>query len=288
VERSFEGQGVSTGDYEMLRAPDALLDLQLWIGRVLKKPLRKRDENGIPVYEKKLLEEAKERIQAGPLLPSEKRIGLYNQQVWYRFFNLLQKDFPSVVCLFGTKAFNRTIAEPYLLAHWPLHPSLSELGRSLPAYLTKLYLEEDRRLVVPVAALDEAHSRLADAPPLPILREEDLMKKICLQPTVALFAMEADLFSFRGQLLEIPLEEWLDRDFPSIEWGDLSPYVLWHKEGVFRYEKISWPAYRLLRSFEKGSTLEEAIVSLSDQEKADSGEKFFGWFQNWCKRAFFS
>ncbi len=261
--------------------PDALLDLQRWIGELLKRPLGKR-------YDKKLLAEAKKFIKPGPLLPSEKRIGLYNQQVWYRFFNVLQKDFPSLVILFGAKGFNRTIAEPYLLAHWPRHPSIGELGIALPAYLDKHYLEEDRHLVVPLAALDEAHGRLIDAAPLPLLQEEAILGKICLQPTVALFEMQADLFSFRSQLLEHPLEEWSALDFPSIDWGEMSSYVLWQKEGKFSYEKISWSAYRLLRAFEKSSTIEEALASLSDLEKADSEEKLFGWFQNWCKRAFFS
>ncbi len=264
----------------MLNAPEALVDLQRWMGQVLKKPVHKQDEQ--------LLKEAKERIQPGPLLPPEKRIGIYNRQVWIRFSNLLEKEFSSVFTIFGSRAFERTIVEPYLLECWPLHPSIAELGRFLPEYLDRNYLEEDRRLVVPLAALDEAHNRLADASPLPALHEEEMMKKISLQPTVALFEMEADLFDFRSKLLDHPAEEWLERDFPKIEWEDLSPYLLWNQEGVFRYEKISWPAYRLLRSFEKGSTIEEALHSLSDQEKADSAEKLFGWFQNWCKRAFFS
>lgn len=267
-----------------MTAPLALKDLQDWIVAVLKRPLRDRDAKGIPVYQGELLEEARLRVKPGAFLSPEQRIGLYNSQVWYRFFNLLQKDFPTLLSLFGWRDFNYRIAEPYLLAHWPKHPSLSLLGIHLPDFLEKNYCEADRRLVLPLAKLDEAHQRLADAYEAPLPSQDALTAKLTLQPTVSLLEMQADLFTFRKEILKYPPEEWLEREFPPIAWGKERPFVLWCKQGIFHFEELPRPAYKILSCFAKGSTVEAALDNLTDGQAEEAAPFLFSWFQSWCEK----
>lgn len=262
--------------------PESLIDLQSWMAQVLRMPLRARDEKKFPVYEGALLQEAKKRIKPSPSLSPEQRLGLYNSQVWYRFFNLVQKDFPSLVRLFGAHDFNSTLAEPYLLSHWPIHASISILGSSLPAHLETHYQEEDARLVIPLAKLDAAYHRLADATPYPALKQDKLEASIRLQPTLELFEMEADLISFRTELLKQPIEAWVDLDFPPIAWSKPKHYLLCHKNNTFHSEELPLPAFRLLRAFQQGATVSIALASLSQPEAKAAAPHLFSWFQRWC------
>lgn len=262
--------------------PPALVDLQSWMAELLRRPLRNRDRRGIPIYEGALLEETRKRIKPGPLLPPEKRIGLYNQQVWYRFFNLLQKDYPSLVRIFGEKDFNFQIAEPYLQAHFPIHPSLTLLGSSLPAYLAANYHQPDRKLVLPLAALDEATHRLKNSTPLPPLHPDSAHGIIGLQPTLALFELEADFFAFRTELLKHPVAAWSERDFPPLSWSAPHHLLLVHQNDSFHTETLPPAAFRLLSSFQQKASLSDALGTLSDQECQDAEPHLFSWFQRWC------
>ena len=57
----------------------------------------------------------------GPHLTAQQRIGLYNQQYWFRLFTIMQEQYPTVTRLFGFGSYNREIAEPFLLRFPPNH-----------------------------------------------------------------------------------------------------------------------------------------------------------------------
>ncbi len=247
-----------------MQIPDVLTDLQHWMAPILQRTLRNRDAKGIPLYEKALIEEAHQRIKPSSSLTPEKRLGLYNQQVWYRFFNLLQKDYPALMRIFSPHDFNFLLAEPYLQAHWPTELSLTFLSSKFPTFLSTHYQEEDRRLVLPLAALDEAYHRLnTNLPP-------------------ALFEMEADLFAFRAALLKHPPEFWIENDFPHIDWGPPRHTLLFYQNDTFHIEPLDPAAFRLLRALLQGASLPNAINALSEQEKASAEPQIFSWFRRWA------
>ncbi len=249
-----------------------LASLQEWMAQMLRLPIQEHSQSP-------LLLNTRNWIKPSPSLSPEKRIGIYNAQVWYRFFNLLQKDFPSLIRLFGDYDFNFLIAQPYLQAHWPLDSALILLGSKLPAYLTTHYHEEDRRLVLPLAFLDRAYLQIPNQASLPPLQNEH--GPICLQPTLALLEMQADLFSFRKELLKHPAETWLERDFPPISWGPTQYYLLSHQNESFYTEELPLPAFRLLSAFQEKASLKDALGSLSPKECAAAEPHIFSWFQHW-------
>lgn len=266
------------------RVPKFLLELQQWMGAVLVCPLRNQKEYQLPHYEEELIAEIEKRITPGPSLSAAQRMGIYNQQYWFRLLALMQKHYPSLTRLFGYADFNRLLAEPYLVRYFPNHWSLAKLGSRLPVWVREEYQEEDRDLVYQMALIDEAHERLFYAHPLSPLTKEDLSRNrtLFLQPTLALFALEADLFAFRRALLEQEVEYWAENEFPKIDWADgMRFFVLFmNGEELFR-EEISQKEHLLLKAFEGGAKIEEALSFLQNQKKY---AKVREWFQKWGER----
>lgn len=236
-----------------------LADLQRWMAHAL----RHRDG------------EAAARIKPSAALTPDASLQIYQTQVWLRLSNLLQKEYPSLLRLFGPKDFNTLIAKPYLEAHFPTHPSLSLLGADLPAHLTTHYHAPDRRLIVPLTHIDAAYHRLKIVQPLPPLRIFD--GPIGLQPTLALFALEADLFAFRNELLRHPPEAWFERDFPSIIWNAPRHILLAYQHDSFHIEELSPAAFQLLSAFQHPTLLADALALLSPE----AAPHLFSWFQRW-------
>lgn len=143
-----------------LSVPPSLLEMQQWFAKIVASPIRETGEYRLPLYEKQLSESIEKRISPGPRLSAEQRIGIYNQQYWFRLFVLLQDSYPTLLRLFGHQDFNHLIAEPYLQKYFPDHWSLSFLGSRLPRWIEEEYQEEDKSLILAAAQLDEVHERL--------------------------------------------------------------------------------------------------------------------------------
>ena len=262
-----------------MRAPIVLEELQAWMSEILLRPLREVGEYKIPILKDPEIER---RVSPGPVLTAHQRIGLYNQQYWYRILNIMQDHFPGLVLLFGHGDFNRKIAEPYVLEHSPVHWSLSRLGEHMSLWLKRRYWEDDKILVSEIARLDWAYYRLYAVRALPPLVEGDLGKRLYLQPSISLFSMRGEFFAFRSALLSQEIEYWIEHPFPSIEMFSEKKYFALYLENMApRYEEIPKEAYQILKRFQKGSTLEEALEGISSLEVGR-------WFQKWAKRGWIS
>ena len=264
-----------------MSVPESLLEMQRWVAQIVSLPLRQMGEDGLPIFEKRVSLEVEERISPGPFLTAEQRIGLYNQQYWFRLFIILQEQYPTLTRLFGFTSFNRELAEPYLLHFPPSHWSLSTLGARLSEWIEKEYKEEDKVLVYEAALVDAAYERIFYAGSFDPLDSEDFSRAksepLFLQPTVQLLSLHADLFCFRSELLSFEPEHWVGADFPPIQWGDLHFYTL-SKAGI--YEEIGSSELILLKAFQKGSTLRAACKNLS----IDVEPFIADWFKKWVQR----
>ena len=229
----------------MHEVPAAIEELQLWFAQIVTRTFRKTGEFNFPTYPESLVAEIRERITPGPYLSAEQRMGLFNQQYWWRFFVLLQEAFPTLVRLFGYRDFNTLIAEPYLLRYPTNDWFLPNLGQYLVQWLYEAYREEDRALILHVAELDAAHHRLIHAEEMPVPSE--MSEKLYLQPTVALFAFNADFPAFRTKLLEQGVAHWQTADLPTLDNSKGTYYSLLYrtKEGLV-HEELEEAQYRLL------------------------------------------
>ncbi len=265
--------------------PPALEELQVWFAKNLTRTFRETGELNLPLYPESLVEEIRKRISPGPLLKAEQRFGIYNQQYWWRFFVLLQESFPSLIRLFGYRDFNTLIAEPYLLRYPPNHWFLPRLGDRLVQWLEEEYREDDRELLLQAAQVDAAYERLLHVGTKPVPSIEAFTKKLCLQPTIALFDLSADFFSFRSELLKHGVAHWQKCDLPTLDNSKRKYYFILFpsKEGSM-YEELEPSQYALLEAFQAGCLLSDACASI-DPSCADS---ISDWFKTWMERGFFT
>jgi hypothetical protein len=272
------------------KVPPSLLALQKWMGEILIRPLRAADADHFPLYDPETDREIEARISAGPLLSPSQRVGIYNQQFWFRLFVILQQDFPTLTALFGYGDFNRLIAEPYLLKYFPSHWSLNCLGRHLPSWLNENYQDEDKGLVYQTALLDEAYADLFFAGRYPALEQADLSKAfektLFLQPYIAVFELDGDLLAFRTALLKESPKYWVENDFPKIDWSKRQFILLYPQQGEVVSEEISdWEA-GFLQIFKKGATLTDACA-LMEGRVEDISQLVTG-FKKWAERGWLS
>ena len=266
-----------------MTVPSSLLDLQTWVARLLVRPLRRSDALSIPIYDEETNAEIAQKIGAGPTMTAQQRIGVYNQQYWFRLLNLLQEDYPALVRIFGYHHFNRQIAEPYLLKYVPNHWALTYLGGHLPDWISEFYQQDNKRLVLECARIDEAYNRLFFAQKLPSLTPNDLQHiedlTINLQPCVALFEFDADLFAFRKQLLAQDAEYWQNNALPTVEWSHPHYFALSCSDGAFGSESISLGEFRILKAFASGSSLNDALSLSIEEDAVHIGDWFCKWAQ---------
>ena len=261
------------------KVPASLLDLQKWFVKIESRIIRRTGEFKIPLYDRKTALAIEKRITAGPKLSAAERLGIYNQQYWWRLFALMQDRYPGLTRLFGAADFNRSIAEPYLLKYYPNDWSMNALSSRLPRWIEEEYREEDKILVLQMALADESHQRLPQAPQMPPLKPGEERKRLYLQPFVALLDLDADLFSFRAQLIEREPKHWEENDFPPLDWSEKKRrFALYRGKEELQYEEISDSESILLKAFEKGSTLSLACSLLGEAPQIGA------WFQKWTAR----
>jgi len=207
------------------------------------------------------VEEIRKKIAPSPQLNSEERLGIYQQQYWWRLLKLLQEHYPSLVRLFDYREFNQKIVEPYLIDRPPNDWFLSRLGSDLPQWLAQTYREKDAPLVLGLAQLDEAYNSLRFADKIePRSLSQSEGKKLFLQSFVHLFQFNVDLFDFRTKLLET-------EKFPEVKRSPKKRYFAlfrYHEENL--YEEISSSLFKLLSRFQKGAALNDLVPLLEKCE----------------------
>lgn len=265
------------------KAPIFLSDLQSWFGEIETKMLSEMGPYQIPIYNAEVSSEIDQRMTHGPILTAEQRIGLYNQQYWWRLFNVLQSHYPSLTRLFLNE-FNQIISVPYL-KKYPVGDSLHEIGNKLPQWIQEEYYEEDRNLILPLAQIDGAYHTLWFAPKKRPLTTISIDQQLFLQPSIALFAMDADLFAFRKDLLKEEPIYWASHDLPEIKKSKIKSFFILYRQDVeLVVEKISIEEHQLLSAFKQGSSIQDAIALLNQEEAIFP---IGSWFQTWASRGWF-
>lgn len=249
----------------MHEIPSSLEEMQQWFADLITSPVLQSDGDQIPLFSPDVVPEIRRKIAPGPTLGSEERMGIYQQQYWWRLISVMQDLFPSLVALLGYEEFNSLIAEPYLASHIPHDWFISNIGESLPKWLEAIPVKNELPLYE-LAVLDLAYEQLLFADILPTV---DLSRceeeAIYLQSFVLLFELDADLFSFRLKLLQekkpiYRLKKWRKKRY-------LVLYRL-HEDNYF--EEIQPIFFKLLSHLQKGAKLNELIPVLEKCEDVTS------------------
>lgn len=286
--------------------PDALKKTQQWFGSIISRPIDMNSQmnptspSGIP-----MIEEALQYISPGPVLRSDQRIELYNQQYWWRLLSTMHEAFPFATRLFGYHDFNQLLSVPYLTKYPPRHWSLNLLGDRFPKWIQEDYHAPDKSLIYQVAQIDWAYGFSFCSEQHPALDFSNLPspgdlssitdKTLYLQSHIHLFMLDSNLFAARDEFLKQDPDFWIENDFPEVKRFDKEQkgyYVLFRDtRNNMGVETITRTEYELLKLFEKGASIDHACDWLERQDKKlhqEADSHLHLWFQQWIIRQWFT
>lgn len=271
-----------TGD----AGPQGLAELQAWFGRMIATRLP--DEypgNPLELSDPSARAQADARLRDKGGMAGFARLGVYNQQYWFRLVTVMQADYTCAIHLMGLRPFN-DYAIRYLQAHPPASPFLAELDRDFPAFLEAHYHGADRAAVLQAIAYERALSKAFDAPAGETLagaglKPEALMAaRLRLAPHVTALHVDWDFSEYRSRCAaDESLEAEMDPPLPRA--ADL----VIHRDADLEVMKAPVPAAALavLRAFPGtlGDVFAKLEGTLSPQEQAELESGLGSWFQAW-------
>jgi hypothetical protein len=263
-----------------------LADLQAWFGGSIAIPLP--DEypgNPLEISAPAAASEADGRLRAKGGMSGFARLGVYNQQYWFRLVSIMQADYACAIHLMGLHPFN-AMAVRYLTDHPPASPFLAELDKDFPAYLAANYQGPERSAVLQAIAYERALSKAFDAEDGETLADaglgpEALMTtRLRLAPHVTPVHVDWDFAEYRSRCSQ---DESLEADVGPPVPGPADLVI--HRDASLDVLKEPVPAaaLALLRAFP--GTLGEVFAELegklapADQAALESG--LGSWFQAW-------
>ncbi len=187
--------------------PASLTRMQDGFGRSIATPFEFLDEdNTWRLRTEEFPEHVVALMRRRGELSGSTRLGVYNQQYWFRLFTTMQEEYPLLRHLLGVLDFNRLVS-----AYLDRHPSRSPSLRWLSVHLRE-FLGGEHRWNRPVlrecAALEYAYIHAFDAAAEPPLdpralseagREELAMRPLGLQPHLTLYDEHWNLVELRAQ-----------------------------------------------------------------------------------------
>jgi hypothetical protein len=280
--RKATGKAAAKG---MSKGAPKMAALQAWFGKAIARPLPDVYEgNPLAVSAPAIRKQAAERLWSRGGLSGFDRLGVYNQQYWFRLITIMQQEYPCAVHLLGLRRFNDW-AVRYLDAHPPASPFLTFLDAEFPAFMAKRYRGKNRKQVLQAVAYERAFALAVDAPagePLRAVSPAEMMSvKIALAPHATPLELDWDFAAYRALCLQ---DESLEERFP-LKRGKSFAIIYRDADHRMRQAAVSSPAYRVLREMRKPATLPQVFARLDGLlKKAEQSElvaNLTAWFRDW-------
>lgn len=184
-----------------------LLDTQKKMAAALMLPLTSDDriarntKDGIP-----MAQEAASFIKPNDRLTSLERLEIYSRSYWFRLLEALRDDFPGLLSVLGSNAFER-LAKAYLAECPSRSFTLRDLGSRLEAWLREhpAFAGIHQALALDMARLEWAHIVAFDGPAEKVLGPEDLIElspalRAGVQPYISLLELHHAVDQLRVQV----------------------------------------------------------------------------------------
>ncbi len=269
---------------------ETLADLQAWFGRSISQPLPNAyPGNPLVVSNPELKPDADLRLKGTGDLSGFSRLGIYNQQYWFRLISIMQSEYTCTVHAMGLKTFNNWVIQ-YLQSYPPSSPFLAHLDAAFPAFLAANYYERNRSSTLQSVAFDRAYSQAFDAPngmALSALGTLDLneiwTRALQLAPDVTVLHLDYDLSSYREACRhdESLLEEY------ALQPVDINLVVYRNQQLEVCAEPVSKVVLAVLQEFEEPTLLATAFERLNSRltstEHIQLEQSVGSWFQNWVE-----
>ena len=253
---------------------------------------------------------AEEIIKPNDRLTSVERLEIYNRVYWFRILSSLADDFPGLRAVIGQEKFDQV-----LLGYLTELPSesftLRDLGSRLETWLRAHpeFISGHERMALDMVRLEWADIEAFDAAEFPPLTQAELGALgedpvFHLQPHLQLLDLA---YPVDELLLKVRETEEPETDISSnvvvMEHSDSAPrtqlplpkakkvFLAVHRqENIVYFKRLKPEAFALLRGFQQGQSLSQAIessVDWSGKKLERVMEQLHDWFANWSELGWF-
>ena len=220
--------------------------------------------------------EAARLIRPNDRLTSLERLAIYSCSYWARVLDSLRDDFPGLMTILGSEAFDR-MATAYLVECPSQSFTLRDLGSRLPEWLAKhpRYAGQQKRLALDMARLEWAHIEAFDGLAEKTLDPEDLLRlttslRAGVQPYVSLLDLHYPVDELRVKLKAAPedagaasnavLEKRARKVARFLGLKPQSMFVAVHRvDMIVYYRRLAREEYRILQGLRSGKPIAKAI-----------------------------
>lgn len=266
-----------------------LVRLQAAFGRSIATPLQFLDDDGNYALQVDRYDEVAIRaISPRAAQTAADRLGIYNQQYWFRLLTVMQEEFPLTEALMGVQAFNR-FSMAYLDACPPDSVRLRDLSNRLPRFAVAHGLSETLQESI---RLERIYIEAFDAASLPVPDSDDLAVAVRLateplrfQPHVTLFEATHNVISLRAKVRAKTVVTAADLEQAPGSW------IFWRGAGTQAVELGAIQAL-LMRKLLAGVPLAEAcetlVETLDDEQVEFFATHVQRWFAAWATAGWFA
>lgn len=272
----------------------SLEQLQSWFGSVISRPLPPEyPANPLHLSAPEVRAEAGQRLRSKGGLDGFGRLGIYNQQYWFRLISVMQSDYACAIHLMGLRPFNDW-AVRYLTAHPPASPFLADLDARFPDFLEAEYQGAGRQAVLQAVAYERALSKAFDAVdgvPLASAGFGDpadpaalLSARLRLAPHLTPLHVDWDFAEYRARCLP---DESLEQDIRPLP-GSADLVIFRDRDLQVMKQPVAAAALAVLLEFRNPASLTEAFANLEGRlgaaGQAEMEAGLSGWFQEWVAK----
>lgn len=274
-----------------VKTVDDLRAYQQWFYKAMSSSM---DMDTLAIQSKGVLfdsmqEDAEEVMVANDRLTALERLEVYNQQYWFQMLTVMQEEYPCLRHLLGIREFNELMME--YLAQYPSSTfTLHKLSQYLVAYLEEYYHKKNREMVIQCAqyewaqiiAFEEGRKLGVSEKRLSVAEQELLPETpMKLQPCISVLYLDYDFTNYR--LICKPDKD--DKKSPTLVEKFNITVVHRLDDNIVYEKKVSRLEYLLLKEFQKGCSLVQALSSLEGHilpnEVKTLEENIGQWFNDW-------
>ena len=280
-------------EYKRLSVPESLKVLQCQFGDSISTPFIIEDSGDYSLqsdlYSKDLLEIILPNADAG--LSSEDRLGIYNEQYWFRLFSVMQEEYPLLCNLIGASELNK-LTTAYLKKHPSISYSLRELSFKLPEFIREDHdwnLEALHQIVdleyYYILAFDSEH-----CPELSVTENVKNNVELIAERPIK-FQDHWFLFEEDWNLVESRKKVQFDNDI-EIDLEDKTSYwVIYRSKRGVEEEQLGPIQFYLLSMLYDGLSINEACTvleaELDDESLSFLAKNIQSWFAYWQHSGWF-
>jgi hypothetical protein len=255
---------------------------------------------------------ASEFIKPNDRLNSFERLEIYNRQYWFRILDCLYDDYPGLRAVVGERKFMK-LATAYLSRYPSDSYTLRDLGNRLEQFLRQEphWSAPREELALDMARFEWAQVVAFDGLSKPPITPDEILDRqpsklqLGLQPYLSLlefdFAVDEFLIAVKKQEADVLRGEASNAKesgpkqrvrrkrvrFPRRQ----KVYLAVHRHhNILYYRRLEQDEYNILRSLDRGATVEEACiegVTASKRENVDWPEQIRQWFSSWSSLGWF-